>query len=567
VSQEEEYQTQRLDHLGIVAGVCKQARIGEWLDTVAGENRRSVSVGTAVVAMILNGLGFSNRQLYLVPQFFANKPVEHLLGEGITADMLNDDTLGRTLDWIYKHDPTTLFAGLALQARHRFGIKAEQLHIDTTSFSVNGEYLAEGKEDGEEGKESVKREETERQEDAIPIAITYGYSRDHRADLKQWMLGLVTTHDGDVPIFMRPLDGNSSDKESISAIVTDVLTQLRETLPPEEPEPLSIFDSGGYSQANMTSYNQAKIKWISRVPETSTEAKAVLAEETGQWHQLSDGSGQYRACIMDLPQGKERWVIVRTKAAEQASRCQMEKKMHKAQAQWEKKLWHLSKQEFACREDAEAACKQAIKGKPSSLSVSCLYQEQGRYQHKGRPKQGAAPDSTIWQVVGTLTIDHNEVEAQIKKQASFILATNLIEEQKLSHEQVYVKYKEQGSAERGFRFLKDPLFLASSVFVKKPERVIALSFIMVLCLLVYRLAEHLLRSQLAATQQTVPNQVNKPTDRPTMRWIFQCFEGIDLLRIRIATHERILVLGLQPLHQKILLLLGPAFCKIYCFSP
>jgi len=570
VSQEVEYQVERLDHLGIVAGVCKEAAIAEWLDTIAGESRRSVSVGTAVVAMILNGLGFSNRQLYLVPQFFANKPVEHLLGEGITADMLNDDTLGRTLDWIYEHDPTTLFAGLALQARQRFGIKAEQLHIDTTSFSVNGEYLAEGKtgkENSEEGKESRKPEEPASEEVAIPIAITYGYSRDHRADLKQWMVGLVTTHDGDLPIFMRPLDGNSSDKESISAIVTNMMTQLRQRLPAEEPEPLNIFDSGGYSQANMTSYNQAKIRWISRVPETSTEAKAAVAQQTGEWHQLSDGSGQYRVCIMDLPQGKERWVIVRTKAAEQASGQRMEKKVHKAKAQWEKKLWHLSKQEFACREDAQAAWTQAIKGKPSFVTVSCLYQEEGRYQHKGRPKEGAVPDSIIWRVVGTLTIDHNEVQAQIHQQASFILATNVIEEQELSHEQVYVKYKEQGGVERGFRFLKDPLFLASSVFVKKPERVIALSFIMVLCLLVYRLAERLLRSQLAATEQTIPNQVNKPTDRPTMRWIFQCFEGIDLLHIRIGSRLQTQLLGLQALHRQVLRLLGPPYSHFYLVSP
>jgi transposase len=87
VSQEVEYQTERLDHLGIVAGVCREAGIAEWLDERAGEQRRSVSMGTATVAMILNGLGFSNRQLYLVPQYFENKPVEHLLGEGITADM------------------------------------------------------------------------------------------------------------------------------------------------------------------------------------------------------------------------------------------------------------------------------------------------------------------------------------------------------------------------------------------------------------------------------------------------------------------------------------------------
>ena len=86
--------------------------------------------------------------------------------------------------------------------------------------------------------------------------------------------------------------------------------------------------------------------------------------------------------------------------------------------------------------------------------------------------------------------------------------------------------------ERGFRFLKDPLFLASSVFVKKPTCIVALSLVMVLCLLVYRLAEHRLRKQLAVTRETIPSQVNKPTDRPTMRWVFQCFEGADVLHIR-----------------------------------
>ena len=82
--------------------------------------------------------------------------------------MLNDDCLGRTLDWLYAHDLTRLFAGIASRARQIFGITAEQVHVDTTSFSVSGEYAG-----AEEAKEAV-------------IAITYGYSRDHRADLKQW---------------------------------------------------------------------------------------------------------------------------------------------------------------------------------------------------------------------------------------------------------------------------------------------------------------------------------------------------------------------------------------------
>jgi hypothetical protein len=87
---------------------------------------------------------------------------------------------------------------------------------------------------------------------------------------------------------------------------------------------------------------------------------------------------------------------------------------------------------------------------------------------------------------------------------------------------------------------------------------------MVLCLLVYRLAEHRLREQLRAAGQTIPNQVTKPTDRPTMRWVFQCFEGIDLLHIRHGPDPTVdLVLRLQPLHHQVLALLGPAYEEFY----
>jgi transposase len=96
----ENYVNERLDHLGIVAAVCQEIGLAVWLDAQAPGSRQQVSVGTATVAMVLNGLGFSNRQLYLVPQFFANKPVDHLLGSDITTEMLNDDCLGRTLDWL-----------------------------------------------------------------------------------------------------------------------------------------------------------------------------------------------------------------------------------------------------------------------------------------------------------------------------------------------------------------------------------------------------------------------------------------------------------------------------------
>jgi transposase len=182
---------EHLNHLGIVAEVCREIGVAEWLDAQAPTSRQKVSVGTATVAMVLNGLGFSNRQLYLVPQFFTDKPVEHLLGPSIRADDLNDDCLGRTVDWLYAHDVTALFAGIALRARRAFALPLSPLtywHADTTSFAVSGAYPPR-----------------EGDLDAQTIAVTYGYSRDHRDDLKQWMLALVTSSEG-VPQFLKPLE-------------------------------------------------------------------------------------------------------------------------------------------------------------------------------------------------------------------------------------------------------------------------------------------------------------------------------------------------------------------------
>jgi transposase len=546
---DEEYENERLDHLGIVAGVCREIGLVEWIDQQAGERRNLVSLGTAIMAMVLNGLGFRNRPLYLVPHYFANKPVEHLLGEGITADLLHDDCLGRTLDWISEHDPTTLFAGIAHQARQRFELSSNRVHVDTTSFSVNGAYESASQAQG-----------------TVPIAITYGYSRDHREDLKQWMLALVTTHDGDVPLFMRPLDGNSCDKASISTVVQEVIKQLRDSDPVHQEEPLVVFDSGGYSQDNMKAYNEANIRWCSRVPETSKEAKAALALQPEHWQEFSDHRGWFVPLKQQLPQGEERWVMIRTTQNWEAARDSLRKKANKDAEIWEKRLWHLSTQSFACQQDAEETFKKTISKLPAYLQATAGVIEEPHYEKAGRTSAEAKPIRMTWKIVPSVAILLKPLERAAEQQARFLIASNVLSADTLSDEALFAVYKEQGSVERGFRFLKDPLFLASSVFVKKPSRLIALSFIMVLCLLIYRLAEHRLRQRLQQSEQTIPNQVNKPTAKPTMRWVFQCFEGIELLHIRRGSTFQTRVLRLQPLHHTILRLLGPPYQSFYFLS-
>jgi transposase len=537
----------RLDHLGIVAGVCREIGLAEYLDARDTQTHERVRVGTATVAMILNGLGFANRRLYLVCQFFKTKPVAHLLGPAIIAEDLNDECLGRTLDWLDAHDPTAVFAGIAAQARRRLGLSARQLHVDTTSFSVSGEFAREG----EEG-----------DLDAQAIAITYGYSRDHRQDLKQWMLALATSGEGAIPVFLRPLDGNASDQRELAQTIEALVTHLREA--GEEPG-LYVADGGVYSAANMQRFAQAGVRWISRVPATSREASALLSEDPapGQWGSSADGQTRWFSRQVELAQGQERWLVVVTDAGLARTRTTLAKRAQRDREHWERQLWHLGNQAFACQADAEAALQRQLKTLPVWLQVASTVSPRPHYAGKGRPPKGQLPTRETWHVQAQVTVVHDQLEREVQRQARFLVATNVLDPAELPDEQVISTYKAQSGVERGFAFLKDPLFLASSVFLKRPERIMALACIMVLCLLVYRLAEWRLRQQLAATDQTVPNQLKQPTNRPTMRWMFECFEGISLLTLPSPGGSQTLVHGLEPLHELVLSLLGPAVSKMY----
>lgn len=170
-----------------------------------------------------------------------------------------------------------------------------------------------------------------------------------------------------------------------------------------------------------------------------------------------------------------------------------------------------------------------------------------------------------WRVVdGDVVKDKEAIQQERQTKGKFILATNELQVEELSADKLLDDYKSQGeSVERGFRFLKDPLFFADSLFLKKPARIMALLMVMGLSLLVYALAERKLRQQLRAKDEHIPDQKGQPTQRPTMRRVFQMFEGIDVLLISTPTGTKRQVLNLEPVHYKILKLLGPYVQKCY----
>jgi transposase len=128
-----------------------------------------------------------------MPEFFLNKPTERLVGPGISPEHLNDDALGKALDTLYAFGLTELYRAIAGQAAYRLGLgsSAATLHLDTTSFHLDGRYNSECELDFDENATGV-------------IHVSKGYSRDHREDLNQVVLELITESRANLPMMMRP---------------------------------------------------------------------------------------------------------------------------------------------------------------------------------------------------------------------------------------------------------------------------------------------------------------------------------------------------------------------------
>jgi transposase len=530
VNNEIRYETKRIDHLGIVAGICKEIQLIEKIDKYLGPSERKVSCGQAVQAMVLNALGFSSRALYLTPNYLHNKPVDVLIGEGLVAEDFNDDSLGRSLDDLYEKGVTEVFAWIATPALQHYGIKVKFTHLDTSSFHLHGEYEVE---------------ETE------AIEITHGYSRDHRPDLKQAVLSLITAQQSALPVWLEVLSGNSSDKKSFSGSVKAYCEQFAggET-------PYFVMDSAGYSEENLKEFG--KTHWLIRVPETLKEAK-ICIETIDRTEMVELKPGYWGKEIVSEYGGiVQRWLVVYSQAAYEREMHGLEKRLAKETERVQQAWRKLCRTEFSCEADARTAQAAFDKQWRYHQAVAKI-EPVSRYSRAGRPGAQDQPEIVAYQLVGEIEIEPHKREQAESKLGKFIIATNQLDTQHVSSQDMLAHYTSQGvSVERGFRFLKDPIFFAHSLFLKKPERIMALMMIMGLALLIYALAEQQLRQRLLSANETIPNQKKKPTQTPTMRWVFQLFEGIDLLLVWQG--EQLLsrqVTNLRPEHLTVIHLLGP----------
>ena len=243
--------------------------------------------------MIINGLGFTANPLYLSPEFFEGKALSRLIGQGIEAEHLNDDTLGRTLDPIYAKGSTQLFSEIAFHIASRHDLFGKSAKLDTTSLKLFGEYYDVYEQNGHK-----------------PPQPALGYSKDHRPDLKQVVMSLMVSGSANIPLWFEGLDGNRQDKKSFHETIDRVRAFQKQLQ--TSPSFLWVADSALYSQGKL---KESAIRYLTRVPATLKKVKAYCQQSKDNFFWETLGSGYQGTWVNSNEPKRERWLLIYSEQA------------------------------------------------------------------------------------------------------------------------------------------------------------------------------------------------------------------------------------------------------------
>ena len=532
------YSTKGLDHLGLISGMNKELGIAKLIDQALPQQSddKLISYGQLVEAMILNGLGFVGRTLHMYPEYFRDRPVERLLGKGIKAEYINDDALGRCLDQLYEAGVSDIYQMLSASVVQHLELPCEGINLDSTSIHVDGNY--------------------EHDDESKAVKLVRGYSRDHRPELNQVVLNLITENKAGIPVYMQAASGNINDNQGFKNIVKHHISSLKAA----QDCQYFIADAALYTAESIQSLDEQKQLFISRAPQKLKQVKNAIAEQASLTFEPLDNG--YRGAWLSSEYGevKQRWLLIESEQAKKREQHTLDKRMEKESSAAFKSFKKLSRQRFSCSLDADKALKAWLKAHKEIIAMSDSdILKHSVFKQSGRPKLNQQPDSYEYQITGQLYSVLSKRQQRLQEKGMFMLATNDLSD-RLTMETMLSLYKSQQSVEKGFRFLKSPDFLTSSLYLKKPERIEALLMVMTCCLMVYAALEHKIRRELKAQSMYFPNLKYKPCQNPTARWVFFCFQGVDVLTV---SDEQQLVLNIEDRHKIIIKSMGSIYQQIY----
>jgi transposase len=489
----------------------------------------AVDAGTVVLGLVLDTLS-GRSPLYRLEEFFAHQDTEFLLGQALPPHAFTDDTVGRVLDRLYDFGTMKLFTACAVRAVMQFGLERRYVHFDTTSRSVWGDYqLAE--------------------EQDLPFQVTYGYSKDKRPDLKQFVLSTLCV-DRAVPMWGKAEDGNASDK----ALNTTLLSEIAQLLARYGVQPgayIYVADSALVTEDNLAALGDTL--FITRLPATYSECGRVIGEAVArnQWETVGvlaqtqptkhrpGTTYKVAEAVVTLYGKTYRAVVVHSSSQDQRRQKRLECELQESYATLAATVRDIAKQRYFCRADAEAAA-QKLRALPSAYhQVDVVVEECPQYgpgrpsRHKPRPIKAMS-----YRLKPTLRVQPEVILRKSQEAACFVLLTNVPRQKEMAHSarEVLQAYKNQHGVEQNFAFLKDPL-IVNSLFLKKPERIEALGLVLLLALLLWRLMERALRVHVETTGSTLVGWDKKETQKPTAFMMLTKFAAVIV--VKVGTQRRL----------------------------
>jgi transposase len=428
-----------------------------------------VDAGTIVLGLVLDTLS-GRSPLYRLEEFFAHQDTELLLGQALPPHALNDDAVGRVLDRLYEMGTMKLFTAWAVRAAAQFGLERRDVHFDTTSRSVWGDYQFAEEQD-------------------IPFQVTYGYSKDKRPDLKQCVLSTLCV-DRAVPMWGKPEDGNASAK----TLNTTLWSEIAQLLARYGVQPGAYIDMA--DAALVTEDNLAALRdtwFITRFPATSSECGRVIAEAVAhnRWEEVGvlaqTPPTKHRPGTFDTVAeggvtlyGKAyRAVVVHSSSQDQRRQQPLEREFQASYATLEASVREAARQAYCCHADAAAAAAQLRALQSAYHGVEVGVEERPKYG-PGRPssKQPRVVKALRYGLQVTLRERSEVIARKTQETGCCVLLTHVPTAGEMAHraEDVLRAYKEQHGIEQNYGFLKDPL-IVNSLFLKKPERIEALGLV------------------------------------------------------------------------------------------
>jgi transposase len=501
-----------------------------------------VDAGTIVLGLVLDTLS-GRSPLYRLEEFFAHQDTELLLGKVLPPHAFNDDTVGRVLDRLYDMSTMKIFTACAVRAAARFGVERRYVHFDTTSRSVWGDYQFAEEQD-------------------VPFRVTYGYSKDKRPDLKQFVLSTLCI-DRTVPIWGKPEDGNASDKTLNTTLLSEIATILARH---------GVADAALVTEDNLAALGNTL--FISRLPATYTECERVIQEAVARdgWEDIgilatTKATKHRPATFYKAYEGEValygktyRAVVVHSTAQDKRRLQRLAREVHASAEELQGVVRVEEQQEYFCHADAEVAAARLRASQPPYHDLVVTVEERPKYG-RGRPSQHTPRAVKTMRYGLKCTLKERDATIARKRDEAgcFVLLTNVPTEGGLAHRagDVLKGYKDQYGIEQNFSFLKDPL-IVNSLFLKKPERIEALGLVLLLALLLWRLMERSLRDYVDTTGTPVIGWDKKATERPTAFMMVTKFSGLIVVKVE---EQRYLPRALSSVQQQYLTALSvPPTC-------